>query len=576
MKLFGEEHDRTAAFLYNLGEFYGSVMNLKDTAVFYKKMAVNVTQSIRTRITSLDKDLQKSFVVSKEKFYHSLADLLVEQGRIHEAQQVLAMLKEEEYFDFIRRNEQDDPRGTTVSYTPREQEQADRFQKIGEQLVRLSEEKRSLLKNEETGRESEEIDGALEAISQDLFAFFRLLETSLVTEHQATEVGTEFLEDIRKTLRDMGHDVALVHTLIAPTHVWLILTTADTQIHVKKELQQRELFEKIKTFRDCLEERARNPLPAARDLYDVLIAPISGELKKAGAQTLMFYLDGPLRYVPMSAMHDGELWLAEKYTVVVYTDAAKEKLRDRHETSVRAWEAAALGVSEAHAGFSALPAVKGELESIVRINGEKEGGQGIIPGIILMDEDFTAKAFTDALNQNIPVVHVASHFKLEPGNVTNSYLLLGDGAHLTLEQIRGESFRFEKVDHLTLSACNTAIELKEGAGREMEGLGVLAQKKGADSVIATLWPINDNSTGVFMPRFYELLQKEGVNKAEALRQTQVEFIEGKLNESSSPLAKETRGALASSAGDDDDDSMDFPGYSHPFFWAPFILMGNWL
>jgi CHAT domain-containing protein len=216
--------------------------------------------------------------------------------------------------------------------------------------------------------------------------------------------------------------------------------------------------------------------------------------------------------------------------------------------------------------------VRHELESIVK----KEDGQGIIPGIILIDKDFTEITFADALDRDIPLVHVASHFHLEPGNITNSYLLLGDGGALTLEKFREESFKLGKVEHLTLSACNTAIELGEGAGREMEGLGVLAQKKGAKSVIATLWPIADKSTGIFMPRFYELLQQDGVTKAEALRRAQVEFIEGTLSDSS-PLVIETRGARASSADDDDDiPPVEFHGYSHPYFWAPFILMGNWL
>ena len=77
-----------------------------------------------------------------------------------------------------------------------------------------------------------------------------------------------------------------------------------------------------------------------------------------------------------------------------------------------------------------------------------------------------------------------------------------------------------------------------------------------------------------MPRFYELLQQEDMTRAEALRQTQAEFIDG--NFSHLPSATATRGMAVSSADDEDDDIVNFPGYSHPYFWAPFILMGNWL
>jgi CHAT domain-containing protein len=96
----------------------------------------------------------------------------------------------------------------------------------------------------------------------------------------------------------------------------------------------------------------------------------------------------------------------------------------------------------------------------------------------------------------------------------------------------------------------------------MEGLGVLAQKKGAMSVIATLWPIADESTAILMAHFYTVLvQNEGVTKAEALRQTQIEFIKGNLRNPNS---------------NKDIVHPDFPFYTHPYFWAPFILMGNWL
>jgi CHAT domain-containing protein len=205
--------------------------------------------------------------------------------------------------------------------------------------------------------------------------------------------------------------------------------------------------------------------------------------------------------------------------------------------------------------------VKNELESIIWKEDAGGSNQGIIPGIILLDEVFTEEALIDVLNKDIPIVHIASHFTLR-SNIADSYLLLGDGTHLTLERFREESFRLEKVDLLTLSAPDTAIESGIWTGREMEGLAALALNKGAKSVIATLWPIADESTGIFMPHFYSMmLQEEGVTKADALRQTQIEFIGGNLR---NPNSNNGIG------------HPDFPFYTHPYFWAPFILMGNWL
>jgi len=366
----------------------------------------------------------------------------------------------------------------------------------------------------------------------------------------------------------------LIHTVILEERLLIILTTSDIQLSRESQVPRGELFRKILAFREGLENR-QNVLPVARELYDIIIAPVAEDLINADAHTLMISLDGQLRYIPIAALHDGEKWLAEKYAVVIYTEAARHHLQNQR--TVNEWEIAALGVSEAHPGFSELPAVRGELESIVRDRETSEENAVGIPGTIFLNEEFTKYAFADALFDGIPVVHIASHFHFEPGTVADSFLLLGDGNHLTLETLNAGLFEFENVEQLTFSACDTAMGTGEGAGREIEGLGVLAQKRGARSVAATLWKVADRSTGIFMARFYTLLQQEGMTRAEALRQTQVEFIGGMLDANSTPLVIATRGKIPLFEEDDETASVNiFPGYSHPFFWAPFILMGNWL
>jgi CHAT domain-containing protein len=135
------------------------------------------------------------------------------------------------------------------------------------------------------------------------------------------------------------------------------------------------------------------------------------------------------------------------------------------------------------------------------------------------------------------------------------------------------SFRFGKVDQLTLSACDTAMGSGEGAGREVEGLAVVAQLRGARPVMATLWSVADSSTGT---RFYTRL-REGLTKAEALRQTQQEFIEGKIVRKDAPIPSGIgRGKNRPTTKMDEKTLKIFRDYRHPFYWAPFILMGNWL
>ena len=202
------------------------------------------------------------------------------------------------------------------------------------------------------------------------------------------------------------------------------------------------------------------------------------------------------------------------------------------------WQVAGFGLTRAIGNYSALPGVGNELRGIV-------GPQGIA-GKALFDQDFTASAIRDALSNRYSVIHLASHFRFTPGNESESFLLLGDGNQLTLRELREGEYRFDRLDLLTLSACETAMfGGREADGREVEGFGTLAQRKGAKGVLATLWPIADDSTAQLMQSFYRIRERQGLSKAEALRQAQLELLRGSQNKS----------------------------YEHPFYWAAFILMG---
>jgi CHAT domain-containing protein len=156
-------------------------------------------------------------------------------------------------------------------------------------------------------------------------------------------------------------------------------------------------------------------------------------------------------------------------------------------------------------------------------------------------------------------------------------LLLGDGTRLTLREIKDGDFDFRNVDLITLSACETAIGGgKDANGQEIEGFGALAQKQGAKGVIATLWPVADRSTGLLMRHLYRFRQQQGMTKAEGLREAQLAFIRG--TELGPATLEAESGANREGAGAGPGISGGDPSrpYAHPFYWAPFILMGNWL
>jgi CHAT domain-containing protein len=290
----------------------------------------------------------------------------------------------------------------------------------------------------------------------------------------------------------------------------------------------------------------------------------------------MWSLDGVLRYLPVSALHDGKQYLVEQYRNTVFTPASQSRLL--LEPS-RKWTALGLGVTKARGErIPALPGVAEEMRGIIR---DEENKSGVLPGTIKLDEAFTEESMLIELRKRNPVVHIASHFQFSPGNETNSALLLGDGKFLSLAQIKSLPNIFGGVELLTLSACNTATGGSGANGKEVEGFAVLAQRQGAKAVVASLWPVYDASTKVLMQDFYRLRESRAdITKAEALRQAQLRLLRGETTTEAANASTADRKIAHEDGKAEAANKLAFKAdpkkpYAHPYYWAPFILIGNW-
>jgi len=272
-------------------------------------------------------------------------------------------------------------------------------------------------------------------------------------------------------------------------------------------------------------------LQQARRLNGWLYTPIAEHLAKLGVKTLVWVPDGALRGLPFAALHDGERHLAERFAIAVTPVAS---LVDPRPIAASSRKAVLTGLTVARQGFDPLPAVAGELAVLA----------ALLDAPVLRDSDFTVNALQAALERApANMIHVASHGQFAP-EATQSFLLAYDG-RFTLPQLRealaSAKLREEPVELLTLSACQTAA----GDERAALGLAGVALSAGARSALATLWSVNDESTAALVIAFYTRLVQDGATKAEALRGAQV------------ALMKDER-------------------FNHPAFWAPFLLIGNWL
>ncbi|MEM6252077.1 MAG: CHAT domain-containing protein [Cyanobacteria bacterium P01_D01_bin.156] len=365
---------------------------------------------------------------------------------------------------------------------------------------------------------------------------------NLIEDLQLVELENYFrsacIDSQSKQIDQLDPQAAVIYPIILPDRLEVILALPGQPLsHYQTRLSQAELDKTLDqffvAFNPALPDRRR--LQFSKQLYDWLIRPAADQLTQQDIKTLVFVLDGKLRNIPMAALHDGEQYLIETYGIALTPGL---DLMGPHFDKPKPLEALILGLSESRQGFSPLPGVK---EEISKISSKLNQSQ------IYLDRDFTKKAFEDQIQASpYPILHLATHGQFS-SNLANTFLLAWDQT-ISLTDfdrlLKNRRIQTQNpIELMVLSACQTA----EGDDRATLGLAGMAIKSGARSTLATLWSVNDESTVELINAFYKALGEvsPSTTKAEALRQAQISLIDNKK-------------------------------YSHPFYWASFVLIGNWL
>ncbi|MCS6959839.1 MAG: CHAT domain-containing protein [Pseudanabaenaceae cyanobacterium SKYGB_i_bin29] len=311
-------------------------------------------------------------------------------------------------------------------------------------------------------------------------------------------------------------------------------------LHYAIPVEKTSVESTLKALQTYLPDRTRSAQvrQLSQTVYSWLIRPVQDRLAAIQAQqnepiNLVFVLDGILRNVPMAALYDGKAYLIQKYPVAV---APSLQLVDPQPLAKVEIAALVAGISQERAvqgrSFVALPQVESELVSVQGKVKTKDK---------LLNPNFTSFNLQERLaTKDVSIVHIATHGKFS-SIAEETFVLLWDQLLNVKEfdQILRATERGKPIELLVLSACETAA----GDNRAALGLAGVAIRAGARSTLATLWPVDDVFTAFFMERFYTELSKPGVTKALALRKAQL-----------AALQVENR----------------------PYFWAPYILIGNWL
>ena len=339
-------------------------------------------------------------------------------------------------------------------------------------------------------------------------------------------------EASKRPVESIAPGTAILYPISLPDRLEILVSFGAEERQFTVAAPEAALRREVQRFRELLEKRTTNEyLVPARQLYDQIIRPLVPVLEAHHVDTLVVIPDEVLRIVPFAALNDGSGFLVDHYATAI---APSLKLVEPKPLAPGSGAALVLGISQSVQGYVDLPNVPREVSAVHAIEG----------GDVLLNDAFTRARFESELRSGrYNIVHVASHgqFGSDP---SRTFVLAFDGP-LTMDDLEADikyaAPRGNPLELLILSACETA----SGDDRAALGLAGVALKAGARSALATLWYINDVAAGQLIADFYEALRSGRMTKAQALRQAQ-----------------------RSLAAD--------PRYAHPAYWAPFLLIGNWL
>ena len=334
-------------------------------------------------------------------------------------------------------------------------------------------------------------------------------------------------------VENVSADTAVLYLIPLPDRTEVLVSYSSGMERLKAPVGMDQLTSEVREFRRNLEDRTTYEyLEQAQHLYNWLVRPLRDQLAARHIQTLVFVPDGALRTIPLAALHDGDHFLINDFAVAVTPGLTLTEPKPVRQKNARLLLA---GLSQGVQGFAPLDYVPREIQCV----------RGFYQGEVLLNQAFSdSKLKEEFADQQFSVVHIASHGQFDQ-DVNRTFILTYD-AKLTLDDletlIRPSEFRGRPVELLTLSACQTAA----GDDRAALGLAGVAVKAGARSALATLWFVNDQASTFLISEFYSQWSRQGsVSKARALQLAQQKMLADRR-------------------------------YHHPCYWAPYLVIGNWL
>ncbi|MFZ6873504.1 CHAT domain-containing protein [Undibacterium sp. Di27W] len=425
-----------------------------------------------------------------------------------------------------------------------------------------------------------------------------LLKQTELQDYLGDRCAVETARANRKSTQ-LASDTAILYPIILPDRLELLLETSSGMYRQSLPMSATKLRADVIDFGNTLKDNLSFQSQAKR-LYQALLTPVDAELTQQGIHTLVIVPDGVLRLLPFAALHDGQRFAIEKYAIAVVPalSLTNTNARAHHDAAFKTLLA---GMSEPGTVVDKLPnamveqllnanqqassmngrqvaravltrslrnipktadsSMSGKLSelsiskpeqhqqlqqmlALAGVNEEIHTLEKLTSSQTLLNAGFTVAAFSQKVKTgDYQIVHIASH-GVFGGTADTTFVMAHDDV-ITMDNLqlflRAGSMKSQELELLTLSACETA----EGDDRAPLGLSGAALKARAKSALGSLWPVSDDAATLLMGQFYRNLAEPATSKAQALQKAQLTLMKNS-------------------------------NFNHPFYWAPFIMVGSWL
>lgn len=518
----------------------------KAYAAYISKIYINVLQGLRIDLSDHRSQLGV-FTTARADTLKNFVNNFYEIGDYQSAQLTMRVLKENEFLDFLNTRSDKDLTLSKIEYSALEKEFNLKKDQIESEIQSL----KTRYKNVRDSKEQDLIQSTIDEKLNSLKIAGDLFKKNLQKSYANNEIKKE-LGNVRLRPGDAQLDY-----VIEKSKLTLYVYTDKSAKSYIFDIPREKLRTQILELNISLTKKQEPKLSLLSLLSKELMIDKINELKASGIKTLKIRSDDLLPIIPLALLSSEKGRLGENFNLVFLGLGQNELKADIGDSM------SAFGVTKPTQQYAALPFVKEEILSLQDMTLPK--GRNINRKIYL-DSSFTKSALVSSFDKGDSYLHIATHYSI-PGSKNNAgQLLLGDGSAFSLNDMRNEIKKNNRVQLVTLSACDTGVINKAEGSSNLEGLSNVLNLKGAKAVMGTLWPISDEATALFMKLFYGLIFKGGYSPEEALKLTQSAFSRGSLSD-----IKDGRAMI-------DGNSQEFDSklkkYTNPFYWAAFQLIGS--